>query len=1072
MKTIYTRSKGLWALLLLCIPIWGQQAITGTVTDENGLPMPGATVVVQGTNAGTTTDFDGNYQINASQGAVLVISFVGYESQTRTVGNNATINVQLNPSNELDEVVVTALGVTREKKSLGYAVQEVDGDVVQNSKESSFISALSGRVSGLNIRKSNSLGGSVNAVIRGVSSLTNNNQALFVVDGVPLSNARLNTSDVQNGRGGFDYGNAASDINPNDIASVSVLKGASASALYGSSGQNGVILITTKKGTKKGKGLGISVSSTITTSSYDKSTFPEYQNKYGAGYGAYYGSTGYFEDVDVNGDGTVDKLIPVGEDASFGGKLDGTLVYDWSSLFPQLDTYLKPRPYLPATNGPEYIFNTGTSYNTSINFEGGNENGTFRMGYTQDKRNGILPNSMINKDVIDLAGSYKFNEKLTANGKVSFYKTKGKGRYGTGYDDVNVVRGLRQWHQVNVDLKEQEDAYMKTKQNITWNPNSNTDLTPHYFDNPYFQLYENYASDQRNRVFIVATLDYKLTDWLNATARFGMDNTADLQEERANIGSIIPSFYSKYQRFYEQFDYTFMFNFNKDISDDFKVSGLLGANVFTTSTNATDSETTGGLVIPGVWSLSNSVSALNPPYEFEANTRKVGYFAQTTLSYKDFWYVDGSIRFDRSSTLPAHNNEYYYPSISTSFLFHDLLNIKALSFGKLRFGYAQVANDTGSYNISTTASANPAFGNIPMYFIPDTSLNSDLRPESTTESEIGLETRFINNRLGFEVSYYKRNTVDQIIPVQVSTASGSNFRYVNAGEMENKGVEVQLSANPVKGNDFDWNININWDANKNEVISLYEDGENILLSSQWSSAVNARKGQPFGTITGTDFVYHKQSGKKVVGANGKYLTTSSTTEVLGNIQPDWKAGVFNKLKYKNLNLGFLIDIQKGGELVSWDNDFGYATGLYKETAGLNDKGNPVRDAVSAGGGIKLPDTVYEDGTTNTTYANASNYTTPIGYYGSRNIAQFVYDASFVKLREVSLTYNFPSSITDKLLIQNLSLSVVGRNLWIIDKNVPYTDPEASQSAGNYGNAIQIGALPATKDISFNLSINF
>ena len=1048
-----------------------QNQVAGLVTDGDGVPLPGATVVVKGTSSATTTDFDGKFSIVVEMGQVLSISYVGYQTQEISVESSSDLSVVLTSDNELDEVVVTALGISREKKSLGYSVQEVSGDAVDQSKESSFISALSGRVSGLDIRKSNSLGGSVNAVIRGNNSFTGNNQALFVVDGIPISNSNLNSSNAINGRGGYDYGNAASDINPNDIESVSVLKGASASALYGSSAANGVILITTKKGSKR-KGLGVTVSNTTTLSSFDKDTFPEYQSEYGAGYGAYYGSTGYFYDRDINGDGTLDYLIPVGEDASFGGALDGTMIYDWTSLFPSLDTYLQPRPYLPAENGPEYILQDAVSNTTSVNLEGGNDEGTFRLGYTNEDREGILPNSKIRKDLVDLTATYQLTDRFKADAKLTFTRVSGKGRYGTGYDAGNSMQALRQWFQVNVDLKEQEDAYFQTRQNITWNPNSETDTTPHYFDNFYFRFYENYSSDQRSRTFAAATLTYDLNDWLVATARFGADTTSDLQEERINKGAVDLSKYSKYVRGFEQFDYSFFLSMNQDINEDISVSAVLGGNVKTTKVNSTYAITNGGLVVPGVWSLSNSSSALSPPSEYDAETRKVGYFAQATVDYKDILYIDGTFRVDKSSTLPTDNNTYNYPSLSSSFLFGNLIDAPWLSFGKIRVGYAEVANDAGTYQIMNTASAGDPYGSTPMYYISDTSKNPNLRPESTTETEFGIETKFFNNKLGLDVSIYKKNTIDQIIPVQVSTATGFNTKFVNAGEMENKGVEITAYATPVNVGDFTWNINANWAKNKNMVLSLFEDGENILLNSQWSSAVNARVGQPFGTITGTDFVYDEASGKKVVGSNGKYLVTSSTTEILGNIQPDWKAGIFNNITYKNFNLGFLIDIQKGGDVISWDNAFGLATGIYAETAGLNDKGNPKRDPVSAGGGILLPDTVYADGTPNTTYASAGSYTTPIGYYGSRNIAQFLYDASYVKLRELSLSYKFPSEIAEKLSLQDLSVGLVGRNLWIIDKNLPYSDPEASQSAGNYANAIQIGALPATKDISLNVTLKF
>ena len=402
--------------LLSFVFVNAQTTISGVIQDNDGLSLPGATIINEGNGETTVSDFDGNFSIQAEMGDILSVSFVGYSVKNVEAASGG-MNIQLEPDNNLDEIVVSALGISRAKKSLGYAVQEISGDEVDASKEASFISSLSGKISGLDIRKSNSLGGSVNAVIRGYSSLKGNNQALFVVDGIPISNSNLNDSDVAAGSGGFDYGNAASDINPNDIESISVLKGASAAALYGSNGTNGVILITTKGG-KKRDGIGVTINHTTTFSSYDKDTFPKYQYSYGAGYGAYYGWDGYFDEVDVNGDGIDDKLIPVGEDASYGGKLDGSLVYQWNSLFPQLDTYQQATPYSAPVNGPDYIFVNGLANVTSVNLDGGGENGNYRFGYTRDDRTGILPNSGITKDLIDLSADFQLSDKLSFNSKL------------------------------------------------------------------------------------------------------------------------------------------------------------------------------------------------------------------------------------------------------------------------------------------------------------------------------------------------------------------------------------------------------------------------------------------------------------------------------------------------------------------------------------------------------------------------------------------------------------------------------------------------------------------------------
>ncbi|WP_428742976.1 SusC/RagA family TonB-linked outer membrane protein [Tenacibaculum sp.] len=1074
MKTKFNGILTLLLALVVQISFAQDRTISGTVSDESG-PLPGVNVLKKGTTSGVETDFDGKFSIQAKDGDILVFSFVGMKTIERTVGTSSTMTIAMASDNVLDEVVVTALGIKREKKSLGYAVQEVKGDDINKAKEQSFISSLSGRVAGLDVKKSNSIGGSVNVVLRGSSSLTGSNQALFVVDGIPISNNNFNTSTQTSGSGGYDFGNAASDINPEDIESISVLKGSTASALYGSQAANGVILITTKKGTKK-KGLGITINNSTSISKIDKTTFPTYQNKYGAGYGPYYGSTGDFFDYDVNGDGTDDFLIPVGEDASFGGAFDpNTMVYQWDALYPSLDTYLQPSPWVAPKNGPSSIFQTGVTNVLNISLEGGNENGSFRFGYTNDDRSGILPNSKIKKDVVTLGGSSNLSDKLKISAKGTYSRISGKGRYGTGYDSGNVTQMLRQWWQTNVDLKDQKDAYFATRQNITWNPNSPTNTAPHYWDNPYWTLYENYETDLRNRFLGNANLVYDLTDWVSVTGRVGVDSYNDLVEERKNIGSIDQSYYIKRNRQYEQFNYDLLLNFNKQLSSDISFTGLLGASLQTKHYNSTNASTNGGLVVAGLYALSNSVSALSPPAETDWTQRKVGYYAQASFGFRDMLFLEGTFRRDVSSTLPAGNNAYNYPSGSASFLFSKVLNADWLNFGKVRASYAEVTNDAASYSVVNTANANDPFGSTPVYSVGDTSNNPDLAPETTKEFEVGLETKFFGNRLGFEASWYKKNTVDQILPVQVSPATGYNFKFVNAGEMENKGIELALNGTPVKTQDFEWNINVNWAKNENTVVSLFEDGENMLIYSAWSTAINARKGQPYGTITGTDYVY--TNGQKTVGSDGKYLRTASTTEIIGNIQPDWIGGVYNGFKYKNFNFGFLIDVQQGGSVVNYDAAFGNATGLYAETAALNDLGNPIRNTVANGGGILL-DGVKADGTPNDIRAEANTYETPFGYYGGSTDtggyapdAQFVYDASYVKLREVSLGYEFPKSLTDKLSINSLSMGISARNLWIIHKNLPYGDPEYSASSGNR-RGIQNGTLPSTKDVSLNISVKF
>nr|WP_320118721.1 SusC/RagA family TonB-linked outer membrane protein [uncultured Marinifilum sp.] len=1074
---------GLFVLLILMgaqIVNAQSKRISGTVTSaDDGLGMPGVSVIIKGTTVGASTDIDGKYSLEAQASDVLLFSFVGMVTKEISVGSQTTINVVLETESiGVDEVVVTALGITKEKKSLGYAVQEVGGDAVSTAKDASFISSLSGKVSGVNIKKSGQIGGSVNIVIRGSNSFLNNNQALFVVDGVPVSNSNTNTTSSQTAGGGYDYGNAASDIDPESIESISVLKGATAAALYGSDAANGVILITTKKGSKK-KGIGVTISQGVTFSKYDDDTFPEYQTEYGAGYGPYYGSTGYFNDEDFDGDGTMDLLVPYGEDASFGGPLDGSMVFQWDAIYPQLDTYKQKSAYSASKNGPGSFFQTGVSSTTNIAIDGGNDQGTFRLAYTNDDRKGILENSKIKKDVIDFNASYKLTDKFKVDAKATYTRISGKGRYGTGYDAGNVMQSLKQWYQANVDLKAQKNAYMSTKENLSWNANSSSDLSPHYFDNPYWVLYENYETDIRNRFFGKFQASYEINDNLNVLARFGIDTYTDLREERIAMGSLDLSKYEKYERTYEEYNNDFMLNYDKRFSEDFTFRALLGMNIKNINVRSTRSSTTGGLVNPGVYALSNSKSALEPAAEYDAEQLKYGWYGQATFGLWDKWYTEASLRFDKSSTLPKDDDTYAYYSVSSSFVFNELLDLPWLTFGKLRVGYAEVASDAPIQSVYNTYSAATSFNSTPMYYLPDTANNSNLKNETTDEFEIGLELNMFNNRLGLDLSYYDKKTTDQILSAEVSTASGVNYKYINAGEMSNKGLEVALFGSPVKKKDFEWNVNVNWAKNKNEVVSLNGDSQNLLIYSAWSTAINARVGEAYGTITGTDYQYI--DGKRIVGNDGKYVKTSSTQEILGNIQPDWNGGISNNFRYKNFSFGFLIDIQKGGDIVSYDMGFGSATGIYKETAGLNELGNPKRNSIADGGGVLL-DGVNANGETNTVRADASTYETPYGYYGGSYDSDFngdgyaadkalVYDASYVKLREVTLNYNLPKSVLSKLSLTDVTVGVFGRNLWIIDKNLPYGDPEYTSSSGNY-QGIQNASLPSTKEYGFNVKVKF
>ncbi|MCZ4696102.1 SusC/RagA family TonB-linked outer membrane protein [Ancylomarina euxinus] len=1063
---------GLFVFLLIVgtqIVTAQSKQITGTVTSaDDGLGMPGVSVVLKGTTIGASTDIDGKYSLEAKASDVLIFSFVGMVTKEIKVGEQTVINMVLETESiGMDEVVVTALGITREKKSLGYASQAVTSEEVTAVKTDNVVNALSGKVAGVQIKRNTNMGGSTNILIRGNTSLTGDNQALFVVDGVPMSNANLNGSSQQTARGGYDYGNFASDINADDVESINVLKGAAATALYGSRAANGAIIITTKKGSKGNK-VEITVNSGITIGSIDKSTFPEYQKQYGSGYGPYYGSTGDFDEADVDGDGTVDLIVPLTEDASFGGKFDPNLnVFHWNSLDPASEHYLKKRPWVAAKNGPIEFFETPVSYSNNVSMSGSTDTGNYRFSYTNFQQNGLMPNSDLERNTFALNASSKLTDKLTVSAGANYVLTDAKGRNETGYSD-NMVSSFRQWWQTNVDVKELENIYHKTKRNVTWNPSSYDDPSPIYWDNPYWARYENYETDTRNRFFGNMALNYKINDWLTAEGKVSVDTYSYIQEERINNGSNPVSKYTRYEADFTEKNYDFMLSFNKDLTERINLNGVVGVNKRRTSFRSIYAETNGGLIVDRLFAISNSQSVPLAPTERATEIGVDGIYGMASFGYDKTFFVDVTARQDHSSTLPSNESKFFYPSVATSMIFSEFVDVSWLSFGKIRANYAEVGSSADFARISDVLTKPSPFGSTHIYSINSTKNNPNLKPERTKSIEAGLEMHFFNKRFGFDFSWYKTNSEDQIMPVSISRASGYSSKYVNAGEIENRGVELTLFATPVKTKDFQWDVNVNFAKNKNEVISLFEDVKNLQLGSfQGGITINATIGESYGTIQGSDFVY--TDGQRTITSSGYYMKSSTTDNVIGNMNPDWNGGISNKLRYKNFNLSFLIDIQKGGDIFSLDTWYGNATGLYANSVGKNARGIERRETLANGGGV-LFNGVQADGSKNTVYGRGDYYGNGSGYARAPN-ALHIYDASYIKLREVAFSYTLPSNLLKNTFISSAQVSVVGSNLWIIHKNLPYADPEAGLSSGNL-QGYQSGVMPTTRDIGVNVKIKF
>lgn len=1048
-----------------------QRTIQGKIADSNGATVVGATVLLKGTDKGTTTDSDGNYVLNIPTGpATLVVSYIGFLTQEIPVGTSNVIDVTFEDDTKtLGEVVVTALGISRNKNELPYSAQKLDGSETSKMRDNNIVNSLSGKIAGLNIKRNNNLGGSTNIVLRGTKSLTGNNQALFIVDGVPIDNANTNTSRQIQGGGGYDYGSAAADINADDVESVTVLKGAAATALYGSRASNGVILITTKS---KSKGLGVTVNLGMNVGNFDKSTFAKYQDKYGQGYGAYYEDpAGFFLYRDIDGDGKEDLVTPMSEDASWGAKFDASKqVYQWDAFDPTSSNFGKPRPWVAAANGPASIFEQSIGTSNGISIDGGNDKSFFKLGYTHSGDKGIMPNSRIDKNMVNLGGSYNLTDNLKVFSNINFTSTEAVGRYGSGYESRNLMTNFRQWWPVNVDVQEQKAAYERNKQNTTWNWVDPTDLHPIYWDNPYWTRHENYQNDSRNRYFGHLGATYGITKWLDLTGRVSLDQYNEVQEERFAVGSIDVSKYSRFNRNFREINYDFLaqvkpFNtFNDHLAIDF----LVGSNSRRTTTSSINATTNGGLVVPKTYSLGNSKNPLEAPVEREEALEVNGVFAKLGLVFNKWAVLDLTMRRDQASTLPSENNSYNYPSASLGLIFSNLIGEnKFMDFGKVRLNYAEVSNTAPPLSVFDTYNFETPFGNAGVASVSNTKNNSNLKPERSKSSEVGLEMRFLSGLLGFDATLYKINTIDQILPASISRATGYASKFINAGNVENTGVELSVFIRPIHTANFDWKMDINWARNRNKVLDLGGIDNLQLASFQGGISINAALGEPYGTIRGGNFVYH-DNGQKIVGANGFYSQSATSNEIIGNINPDWSGGINNTLRYKNLTFSFLIDTRQGGQLFSLDLFYGLATGSYPETAGLNDLGNEVRAPLTEGGGLIFAG-VTSDGTANTKRVSAVNF----GSYGYRRnpAAAFIYDASFVKLREMNLSYDIPTKGLFRNTIKGLQLGLYGRNLWIIKKNLPHADPEDGLSSGNI-QGHQGGVYPTTKVIGANLKIRF
>ncbi len=1032
-------------LLFTSLQLLAQRTITGKVTSaEDGLGMPGVTVQVKGTTNATLTDIDGKYSLQVPQTAnTLVFTYVGMSTVEKALGASNVVDVTMvSEAKVIEGVVVTALGISREKKSLGYSVQDVKGADIAKAREANIINSLSGKVSGVQITNaSGAVGSSARIVIRGANSLKTNSQPLFIVDGIPMSNREFSGD----GTDGVNRGNGAADINPDDIESISVLKGPNAAALYGSLAANGVVLITTKSGSlnasKAGKGLGVELSNSTT---FERPLrLPDYQNSYGQG------STGKFSYVDGANGGVND-----GVDESWGPKMDiGLLIPQYNS--PVVDGVRTATPWVSHPDNVKDFLETGVTSNTNVAITGAHKDASFRLSYSNMNQKGMVPNTDYIKNTVALGASANPTDKMTISGAATYVMAKSDNMPGYGYDAQNVMQQFI-WAARQVNYPDLKNYRNEDGSKYNWNYN--------YHNNPYFTLHENLNKLNRDRIYGNAKVQYQFTDNLSAFIRTGVDGYNNLNTERAAFGDIDNpyGYYTEALQTFKQLNSDFLIMYNTKFTSDLAFSLNAGGSIM----NQFYHQTFGAadeLAVDGVYTLANSRVALRTT-SFDSQKKINSLYFAGQFAFKNFVFLDFTGRNDWSSTLPKENCSYFYPSVTASSVLTDAFKVdrKILSFAKVRAGWARVGSDTDPYQLLPVLSFGDGWNSATKYlnqFVPNNLPNADLSPQFTNSIEIGTELKFLMDRISFDFTYYDMKTTDQIISIPVSAASGYTTKNINAGEISNKGVEISLGLVPVKtSKGFTWNLNFNFAKNSNKVVELAPGVEQYELGTYWDCKIMAIPGQPFGSIYGADFL--RDPNGNIIYENG--VPKAGDLKILGNYQPDWTGGIFNEFIYKGFSASCLIDIHMGGQLYSMTNSWGRYAGALEETL-IGREGGIV------GEGVKE----VIDGNGNVSYVPNDVVVTAEEFnhqaFSNSIVAGSVFDASYVKLREFRVGYTFKK--LGKLPINDLSISVVGRNVALLYSVVPHVDPETSFNLGN-AQGLEFGQLPSARSLGFNIGVKF
>ena len=1048
---------------MLCFFLWStalfaqERTVSGKVTSaEDDLGVPGVNVLVKGTTLGTITDVDGNYRLTLSPDAeTLIFSFVGYETQEVSIGNQSVVDVSLQvDTEELREVVVTALGVERETKALGYSVQEVDGSALTQARETNLVNSLAGRVAGVNVTgSSTTIGGSSRVTIRGESSLNiNKNQPLFVVDGVPISNEVVGSSGSNNLEA--DYGNGAASINPDDIESISVLKGPNATALYGSRAANGVILIKTKSG-KGSKGIGVSVNSTTTFETPLR--MPDWQDEYGQG------NRQEFAFVDGAGAGVAD-----GVDESWGPRMEGQLIPQFDSprnvpgfrggdidVAPEGST-ITPTPWVPRPDNIDEFFETGTTFTNNVAVAGSNENGNFRLSYTNLEQTGMLPNTDLGRNTVALSGGYNFGDKLTANASINYIRTRSDNRPSLSYGTESIMY-LWIWYgrQINTgNLRDYWQPGLEGLQQFNYNYN--------YHDNPYFTMYENTNGQKQDRLLGNISLTYKFTDELSLMVRTGTDVYSELRDRRRAFSTQRFPFgsYREDNIFFEERNSDFLLTYNKEINQTWNLEVSFGGNQMRQESNYLQLVAP-QLSIPGIYNFGNSRVDLQST-QSNQEKRINSLYGVARVGYNNVLFLDITARNDWSSTLPEGNNSYFYPSVSASAVISDMVELPSfISFAKLRAGWAQVGNDTDPYQLVNVYDYRAAWGNNQRVTESSLIRNPNLKPEISSSYELGTDIRFLSGRLGLDFTYYDTRSRNQILRIDIDRTSGYAQRVINAGEIKNSGVELMLNATPVQlDNSLKWDINVNWTRNRGKVIELTEGIDTYRISGNRGAEILAVEGGRMGDIYGSVF-QRSPDGQIIYNEQGFPLRTSEIQNV-GNYNPDWTAGIYNTLTFKGFNLGVLLDIREGGIVVSQTTWIGRNAGQLEGTLVGRENGMVGEGVIDNGDGTFRPNDIIVP-------SRDWNYQF---FRRESNIESAAWDASFTKLREVKFGYTFPNSLFGDVPISDLNVSVVGRNLALWTQN-PHFDPEnMSMVGGTLVPGVENMAYPSPRSYGFNINFKF